>query len=336
MNTLIFFYGLISFLVTLLITPWTIRFLKRIDLEVKDQNKANLPLVPISGGMAVLVGIFAGIFSFMFFRKFIFGDQFFSVVLNNDTLVVLFASLISLFIVTFVGFIDDLIVNKSKDRSSGLKQWQKPLLTLTAAVPLMVVKAGETIMYVPLFGRINFGSLYALILIPIGLVGASNMVNMLAGFNGLEAGLAIIYFGMLGLYAYVNQSYLAAFFCLIVLSSVLGFYYFNKHPAKIFPGDSLTYLLGAALAIVAIIGNIEKAALICSIPFFIEFALKLRGKLKVQTYGYEKDGKIFSRSGNKIYSLPHIFSRTGKFTEKQITFFMMLIELFFASLIWVV
>ena len=46
-----------------------------------------------------------------------------------------------------------------------------------------------------------------------------------------------------------------------------------------------------------------------------------------------KSGKIYSYH-EKIYSIPHIFSRTGKYTEKQITYFMLLIELVFSSLIW--
>ncbi len=61
--------------------------------------------------------------------------------------------------------------------------------------------------------------------------------------------------------------------------------------------------------------------------------LKLRGKFKPQSYGYLKDGKIHSRY-KKIYSIPHLFTRTGNFTEKQVVFYVILIELFFSSLIW--
>jgi UDP-N-acetylglucosamine--dolichyl-phosphate N-acetylglucosaminephosphotransferase len=334
MNYFVFFCAFVAFLATFLLIPWAIKFLKRIGLEVKDQNKARLPLVPLSGGIAVLVGIYAGFFTFIFLRKFIFGASFYSISLEPSNLALLFAAMISLFIVTFVGFIDDLIVHKSRDRSGGLAQWQKPLLTLAAAVPLMVMKAGYTTMYFPFLGAVNLGIIYPLILIPIGVVGAANMVNMLAGFNGMEAGMGIVYFGMLGFYAYVNESYLAALIALFIFSALIAFYWFNKFPAKIFPGDSLTYLMGGGLAIIAIIGNIEKAALIVSIPFFIELVLKARGKFKVQTYGYEKNGKIFSRSGNKVYSIPHILTRTGKFSERQITYAMIFMELVFASLIW--
>ena len=89
------------------------------------------------------------------------------------------------------------------------------------------------------------------------------------------------------------------------------------------------------IACIAILGNIEKAAIISSIPFIAEFFLKLRAKLKANSFGYYKDGKIHSFY-DKIYSIPHIFTRTGKYTEKQVTYFMILIQLFFSSLIWVI
>ena len=65
-------YGLVSFLVTLLNIPWLIKFLKKIGLEVKDQNKTGNPLVSISGGLSVLVGIFSGIFFFIFIQLLFF------------------------------------------------------------------------------------------------------------------------------------------------------------------------------------------------------------------------------------------------------------------------
>jgi UDP-N-acetylglucosamine--dolichyl-phosphate N-acetylglucosaminephosphotransferase len=238
-------------------------------------------------------------------------------------------------VVAFIGFIDDLLVHNSHERSMGLRQWQKPMLTFFAAIPLMVISAGTTTMGIPFLGEINFGILYPLLIIPIGFVGATNMVNLLEGFNGLGTGMGIIYTGMLGLYAYSQSRMVAAIICLVVFAALLAFFFFNKTPAKILPGDSLTYILGGTLALVAILGNIEKAVLIVSIPFIIEFILKLRGRLKKQTYGFYDNGKVRSKY-KKIYSIPHILTRTGKYTERQVVYFMMFIELIFASLIWFV
>jgi len=319
--------AIVAFLTVLLLTPWLIRYLRKIGLTVKDQNKKNKPLVPISGGMAVMAGLFIGIMTYVFFQTFYFNYK--------EPMIYLFAGLTTIIMITLVGFIDDLLI-KSKDESSGLKQWQKPLLTLTAAVPLMVVNAGITAIWIPFVGRTDIGLIYPLVLIPMGVIGAANMVNLLAGFNGLETGMGIVYTGMLGLYSYFNGREIATFIALIIFVSLIAFYIFNKTPAKILAGDSLTYLLGGSIAVIAILGNIEKAALIASIPFFIEFVLKARSRFRAKSYGYFYNGKIKSLHRKKIYSLPHILTRTGKYTEKQITTFFIILELIFCSLMWVI
>ncbi len=334
MNYLVILYGIVSFLVVYFVAPWLIRYLRKIGIVVKDQNKKDKPLIPISGGLAVLVGVFSGLLLFIFYRTF-FADGNVGLAATDKNLMLIFASMVSLFIITLVGFLDDLVIRNNKDESSGLKQWQKPLLTLTAAIPLMVVNAGESELWLPFFGVVDIGIIYPLIFIPIGVIGAANMVNMLAGYNGMETGMGIVYIGMLGLYAYTNTRYIAALIALVTFFSLLAFYLYNKYPAKILPGDSLTYLLGAAIAIIAVIGNIEKAAIISAVPFFVEFILKARSRFKADSFGYFYKGKV-KVDYKKIYSLPHIFARTGKFTEKQITFFMILIQLVFSSLIWLI
>ena len=331
---------LVAFLTAIYITPWLIRYLVRIGLVVKDQNKEDKPLVPISGGMAVLSGFFTGLMCFIFLTTF-FPDGG-KLIIENKALMFLLSSTISIIMITFVGFVDDLIIRKDNESSSGLRQWQKPLLTLAAAVPLIVINSGISTISVPFFGRTDVGLIYPLVLIPIGVVGAANMVNMLAGFNGLETGLGMIITGMLGLYGFFNidqqffpERVVAVVISAIAFSALLAFFFFNKFPAKVLPGDSLTYLIGGAIASIAIIGNLEKAALVASIPFFIEFILKARGKFKKQSFGYYHDGKVKSLY-REIYSIPHIFTRTAKFTEKQIVFFIWSIELFFSSLIWII
>jgi len=326
-----FLVAFVSFCIVWLLTPWLIRFLKKINLVVKDMNKEGKPLIPISGGLVVMVGFFAGLMLFVFFRTFIpngVGS------LDAQSLMLIFAASTTILLITFIGFVDDLLIKKGYVASGGLRQWQKPLLTLGAAVPLMVVGAGYYKMAVPFFGVIDVGLLYPLVLIPIGVVGAANMVNMLGGFNGMESGMGLVYMGMLGLYSYVNERYVAGLIALVIFFALLAFYYYNRCPAKILPGDSLTYLLGGSLACIAIVGNIEKAALIVSVPFFIEFFLKSRSKFKAHSYGYYKNGKIYSLY-KKIYSIPHLFTRTGRYSEKQIVYFMIAIELVFSSLIWV-
>ncbi len=334
MSPLVFICAFLSFLIALLLTPWLIRYLKRIGLFVRDANKKDMPLVPLSGGPAVFSGFFIGTMFFIFYRTF-FSNGDFTLFLDGQQLLFLFGGISTILIVTFIGFLDDLVIKPGKESSSGLRQWQKPLLTLAASVPLMVLNAGTDVMALPLIGKVHFGILYPLLLVPIGIVGASNMVNMLAGFNGMETGMGIISIGMLGLYAFVHERWIAALIAALMIPALLAFYIYNRYPAKILAGDSLTYLIGATLAVVAILGNLEKAALIISIPFFIEFILKARRKFHADSFGYWKNGKVQSKY-DRIYSIPHLFTIHGKFTEKQISCFMMGISLLFTLLIWVV
>jgi len=316
----------IAFIIVSLLMPWFIRYFTRIGLVVKDQHKEKKPLIPLAGGIVVFMGIFFAIMFIIFVQTFYYH--------TTNYLIDLLAFITSLFAITFIGFIDDLLVRKDHDASIGLKQWQKPLLTVIAAIPLMVINAGETVLILPFLGPVNFGLLYPLILIPIGVVGASNMVNLLEGFNGLGSGLALIYLSNLSVYAYVNGSEVAALIGAVSFAAVLAFWYFNFIPAKIFPGDSLTYLLGGVIISMAILGNMETATLIVSVPFFIEFLLKLRGKFKKQSYGVWFDGKVKSLYG-KIYSIPHILTISGKYTEKQVVLFVYGLEAFCCLLIWI-
>ena len=333
MDWVLLFVCVLTVLLTYHSINWLIFFLTKVGLVVKDQNKKDRPLIPISGGLAVLVGFLFGVLLYVCVNIFYTGILPWNIDGSNLTLI--FASLIAIIWVTLVGFFDDAFIHGSNEKSLGLGQLQKPLLTLLGAIPLMIVLSERTSVFIPYFGDISVGWIYPLILIPIGFVGAANMVNMLAGFNGLEAGMGAIYLFSLGMYAYVHQSFVASLIAFIALSTVLTFWYFNKIPAKIFPGDSLTYFLGGALATVAIVGGLEFPALIISIPFLVEFLLKWRSNFSADTFGIWINGKILSKY-EKVYSIMHLFTRTGNFTEKQITNYVVAIQIFFSVLIWLI
>jgi UDP-N-acetylglucosamine--dolichyl-phosphate N-acetylglucosaminephosphotransferase len=91
-----------------------------------------------------------------------------------------------------------------------------------------------------------------------------------------------------------------------MVASLFAFYIFNKCPAKIFPGDALTYSVGALIASVAILGNIEKIAVFFFIPYIIEVILKIRGKLEKESFAkLNADGSL-SLPYKKIYGLEHL------------------------------
>lgn len=327
------FSAIVAFVVTFLLTPYVIRYFKIVKITTKDLHKKDKPILPSSAGVPVAVGIIIGLLFYVFIEVFVYGS------FTNSLYI--FAALTSILMIMFSGFIDDINfsqvkVGKYSEGKRGLKTWQKPLLTLPAAIPLMVIMAGNTTMSIPFIGLVNFGILYPLLIIPIGVVCAANMVNMLGGFNGIEAGMGAVYTLGLGIFAYLNGSIVAATISLACFGSLIAILKYNFFPAKILPGDSLTYILGAVVATVAILGNMEKVAIITMVPFLIQGALKFYSKIKLGRFAsdlgvLQKDGTIKSKYGRNIYSWTHLVMQ-GKFTEKQIVLIMIFVQIIFSSL----
>jgi UDP-N-acetylglucosamine--dolichyl-phosphate N-acetylglucosaminephosphotransferase len=294
------FVIIITFLVALMLTKTWIHIATREKLVVKDANKFSYPLIPIGGGIAVIMAfilsalLYIGISVFYFNREIKFVEA--------------LALLVAILITTLIGVFDVFIGGWKK----GLSQWKKPLLTLPAALPLMVIHAGISTMSLPFLGRVDIGILYPLLAIPIGIVGASQGFNMLAGLNGLESGMASIMLSFLGYIAWsTNQQWLAILIFSMVLA-LMAFLVYNRYPAKVFPGDTLLYPLGALIAAVAILGNMERIAIILFIPYFIELGLKARYKFKTESFLIpQKDGSV--RCPERISSMTHV---ACKFLEK--------------------
>ena len=322
---------IIGFLVTFLITPKTIIFLERIGIVGTDIQKFNRPKIAEMGGLPVLMGFLSAVFTFVWINTFIIKSQ--------SSLIGIFAGISTILIITLIGMLDDMSTLMKRPvgrfKKIGLKQWQKPLLTLPAAIPLMAIMAGSSQMSVPFIGPVDFGILYPLILVPIAIVGSSNAFNMLAGLNGLEAGLGTVLLSTLGIYAYTIGEIQASIIALSIAVSLLAFLFYNWNPAKILPGDSLVYMIGASVAIVAVIGNMEKIALLAFLPWFFEFLLKARSRFKAESFGrIEKDG-ILTAPYKKIYSLTHIPMKLGKFSEQTITSILIITEaLLCVFLLW--
>jgi UDP-N-acetylglucosamine--dolichyl-phosphate N-acetylglucosaminephosphotransferase len=91
-----------------------------------------------------------------------------------------------------------------------------------------------------------------------------------------------------------------------MVASLLVFYLYNKYPARVFPGDVLTYSVGALIAIMAILGNFEKIAVFVFIPYIIETVLKVRGKLVKPSFAKVNEDGSLDVPYNKVYGLTHL------------------------------
>ncbi len=319
---------LIGFLVTILFLPSWIKKCNELNLLWKDMNKYNKRNVASSGGLIVVMGFVLGTLFYIAFRTFFR--------IGTEVSLQIFALLTTILIFSLIGLTDDLLGWKK----GGLSKRLRVVLAFIAAIPLVVINAGTSSMSIPLFGSVDFGLLYPLLIIPLGIAACATVYNFLAGFNGLEASQGILVIGFLSYVAYVTNSRWLALIGLIMISCLTAFLIFNWSPARIFPGDILTYSIGALIAIMAILGDFHKIAVFVFIPFIIELGLKSRGKLKKHSFGKPNKNNSLGLKYDKIYSLNHLgiyilCKVKEKVYERDIVFFILGIHLIFILFAWI-
>jgi len=281
---------LLSFFMALFLMPFWIKKAREIGLVWEDMNKPEHPKnVAGSGGVSVFLAFILGVLTYIAIKTFYFKSK--------DNIIEIFASLSVILVISFIGILDDLL----GWRRGGLSAKSRLALLLFASIPLIVINAGES----NLMG-IELGLLYPLVIIPIGIVGASATFNFLAGYNGLETSQGILILSALSLVTFTTGEKWLTIIVLCMIASLIPFYIFNKHPARVFPGNIVTYSVGGLIAIIAILGNLEKIAIFFFIPYILETILKVRGKLKKESFAKVNPDGSLEMPYEKIYGLEHL------------------------------
>ena len=307
---------ILSFFITFLAMPFWIRKAKQIGLVWEDMNKYNSKKkIAGSGGIIVIMSFVLGVLVYIAIKTF---------VLKTDTTTIeIFALLTTVLISAIIALTDDIF----GWQHGGLSAKLRVFLIFVAAIPLMVINAGYSQISLPFFNTINIGLFYPIIFIPLGIIGAATTFNFLAGYNGLEAGQGILILGSLSLVAFLTGNPWLSLIGLCMVFSLAAFLVFNRVPSKVFPGDILTYSVGALIAIMAILGNFERIAIFFFIPYIAETILKTRGKLKKQSFGKPNQDNTLDLPYKKIYGLEHLaiwflkkVKKDKKATEKEVVY----------------
>lgn len=312
-------------------TPYLARYLYDSGIRATDMQKPGKPSLPTSAGIAVYLSFTLSVSAAVAL------SNLFSVSYIDIPLIL--AAATSTSIITIVGMIDDIHIDVEEfvrkemktDYSElstseagyrvGLSQATKMMSVLPAALPLIAVGAGSWTMSFPVLGVIEWGYVYPLLLLPLGLIFVSNAVNMLAGTNGLSAALASVAAAFVGGFAAVNGRITASVIAFSAFGALVGHLYHGWYPASILPGDSLTYFAGASVFASLVIADVEKFGVMIFIPYILEFCLKARSKFNAKSYGQlESDGSLTSYH-DSVYSLTHIPMKLGM-NEKQVTAFL--------------
>jgi len=290
---------ILGFILCIFLIPKWIRVAKENNLVGKDIQKLDKREVAEAGGIIVLL-VFI-LMTLIYISLKVYTEK---INYNNSLILAVISCIL---ISGFIGFTDDILGWKK-----GLGKITRIILMYSASLPLIVINAGNSNMM-----GINFGLFYPLFFIPLGIIGATTTFNFLAGYNGLETSQGIVLVGALSIVNYLTGTFWLAYIGLLMVVCLSAFYIYNKFPAKVFPGDVLTYSVGVMIAIQAILGNIEKIAVFFFIPYILEVILKVRGKLVKQSFArVKKDGSLENQY-DKIYGVEHLAVRIlGKIKEK--------------------
>jgi len=322
-----------SFTVTLALLPPWIRAALRAGLAGRDMNKPREVVVAEAGGIIAVIGALMGVYVIVLYYKYIVGMDFYTTELFALSSLLLLAALI--------GFLDDILGWKK-----GLPRWIRVTAMAPASVPLVVIKAGVPRVSLPLVGTINLGVLYPLLAVPVGVIGAANGFNMIGGYNGLEAGMGLLLMASTAIYAAIKGIPLAYLSSLVMTAALAAFLVYNWYPARVFPGNTLTYAVGSYYAGVVILGNFEKFGLALFTLYFVKAILYFIGVARgvwaggVEDFGVpQPDGSIKAPLSGP-YSLQHIAIRLlerlhGRATEVGVVIVMLSLQLLISALLLV-
>jgi phospho-N-acetylmuramoyl-pentapeptide-transferase len=167
-----------------------------------------------------------------------------------------FAPLAALALVGLLGAADDVLNAKTGD---GIRARQKLLwLIVVAFVAAWEIQRTYAIheLAVPFIGSVPISAGLYVAFAAFAIIATANSVNITDGLDGLSGGTLIFAFVAYMIIAVLNEPFRQpnlAVLCALIIGALLGFLWFNVHPAQVFMGDSGSLALGATLAVTALI-----------------------------------------------------------------------------------
>ncbi len=134
------------------------------------------------------------------------------------------------------------------------------------------------------------------------IVGTTNSVNLTDGLDGLAAGAGGIALLAYTAIAFLERQYDVAIICGAMVGAIIGFLWYNSHPAQIFMGDTGSLAIGGVLAAAAVITKTEMLLPIIGGLFVIE------GLSVIIQYGFFK---LTGRRVFKMAPIHHHFELSG-------------------------
>jgi phospho-N-acetylmuramoyl-pentapeptide-transferase len=243
----------VAFLVTVALGSTFIQFLqsRKFGQFVREEGPQTHLIkagTPTMGGVVMLMGLVAALL----------------VVARPNAAT--FATLLLVTVVAGIGFYDDW-QKISKKRPEGLSARYKFGLLMLAVVladvlAIYYVGVTQTVL-VPYFdlslvlgpGIVGIALFSGFLLLVIA--GTTNAVNLTDGLDGLAAGAGALALLSYTAIAFLERQYDVAIVCGAMVGAIIGFLWYNSHPADIFMGDTGSLAIGGVLAAAAVLTKTE-------------------------------------------------------------------------------
>ncbi|UJF33252.1 MraY family glycosyltransferase [Paenibacillus hexagrammi] len=237
-----------SCLLALLLTPLVKKFAFWVGaVDAPNHRKVHTRIMPRLGGLAIFLAFVGAYF-----------------VISPALEVFDYSAALSL----LIGGAVIVITGALDDRFQLSPKWKLLGQVIAACI---VVSFGLKIDLVNIpFGTTNLPVGWLSIPITIlWIVGVSNAINLIDGLDGLSAGVSGIATLTILVLAIMMPNATVVLLSIILLGSIVGFMFYNFHPAKIFMGDSGALFLGFALATLSILGFKQAAVVSLLLPIMI-------------------------------------------------------------------
>ena len=221
---------IMSFVVTMVITALLIPIVMKIGAKLgivahKNKRTVHKVEVPRIGGYAIYISSLIGMVIF----------------LKTDPQIN--AILIASFLVFFIGLFDDV---------HDLSPKTKLIVELIAA--LIVILYGDIYLKGFDFLPANLPPILPGAITVLWIVGITNAINLIDGLDGLSSGISIIVLFTISITSLSSGRTDIASLSLVLAGAIMGFLFYNFHPAKIFLGDCGALYIGFMISVISLLG----------------------------------------------------------------------------------
>lgn len=290
------------------IIPWLrkLKFGQTILEEGPKWHKSKQG-TPTMGGIMFIIGIFFSAAA-MLVMNYITGNK---LELTGDMNTKIWAGLIMALMFGLVGFADDYI-KVVKKRNLGLSIVQKSIAQVVICAgyltSLFLAMGKDPYMFIPFIGKVDLGIWFWVLGVCV-IYGAINAVNFTDGIDGLcssvTATAAVSFIAIAVIHKFLGVGVLAA----ALLGGCIGFFIWNKFPAKVFMGDTGSMFLGGMVVAIAYALDCPVILILTGFIYVIE---ALSDVIQIGYYKITHGKRIF-----KMAPIHHHFEMCG-WSEKKI------------------